>query len=214
VLDGVLPDSVHHADGWLITGSRFAAYEDHPWIPPLEDFLRRAYAAAVPIVGICFGHQILAQALGGRVEKFAGGWSAGQVAYGLKGGPDPAWLLAWHQDQVVVKPNDAEVVGSTPFCRYAALAYGDRAFTLQPHPEFTPDFLADLVAARRGLLPNAVAAQALAPPGGPLASSAIADRIEAFLKQRGVRPTAMPAKPASTAQSWGDCHEQQADGHL
>ena len=182
VLDGVLPASVHEADGWLITGSRFAAYEDHPWIPRLEDLLRKAYAAAVPIVGICFGHQILAQALGGRVEKFTGGWSVGPVAYALAEGADRAWLLTWHQDQVTEKPADAEVVASSPFCEYAALSYGDRAFTIQPHPEFTPDFLADLAAARRSALPEAVADRALAAPGRALAAAAIADRIEAVLR--------------------------------
>jgi GMP synthase-like glutamine amidotransferase len=61
-LDGVIPKSVRDADGWLITGSKFSVYENHSWIPPLEDFLRRAYAEAVPIVGICFGHQLMAQA--------------------------------------------------------------------------------------------------------------------------------------------------------
>ncbi len=60
VLDGVLPNSVDDAEGWLVTGSKFGVYEDHDWIPPLEDFLRQAYAQAVPIVGIYFGHQILA----------------------------------------------------------------------------------------------------------------------------------------------------------
>ena len=69
VLDGILPPDVLACDGWLITGSRHSAYEDLPWIAPLEGFLRAAYAAKVPIVGVCFGHQILAQALGGKVEK-------------------------------------------------------------------------------------------------------------------------------------------------
>ena len=67
VVDGEMPASVDEQDGWLVSGSRHGAYEDHVWIPTLEDFLRAAYAAAVPVVGICFGHQILAQALGGRV---------------------------------------------------------------------------------------------------------------------------------------------------
>jgi GMP synthase-like glutamine amidotransferase len=75
------PKDIHDCDGWLITGSRFGAYEDHPFIPPLEDFIRAAYAAHVPVVGICFGHQIIAQAMGGKVEKYAGGWSVGPTEY-------------------------------------------------------------------------------------------------------------------------------------
>ena len=69
VLDGVLPTQINEADGWLITGSKFGVYEDHDWIAPLEEFLRRAFAAEAPIVGVCFGHQILAQALVGRCHK-------------------------------------------------------------------------------------------------------------------------------------------------
>jgi GMP synthase (glutamine-hydrolysing) len=174
---------VHDADGWLITGSRFGVYEDHRWIPPLEDFLRRTYAAAVPIIGICFGHQILAQALGGRVERFTGGWSVGPQTYALEGMPGEVHIMAWHQDQVVEKPAMARVVGTSAFCRYAALAYGERAITLQPHPEFTASFLADLVAARRSSLPASIAEGALATLDRPLASPAIAARIEAFLKR-------------------------------
>ena len=184
VLDGVLPDNVHDADAWLITGSKFGVYEGHDWIPPLETFLRGAYADSVPIVGICFGHQILAQALGGKVEKFSGGWSVGLVDYALDGFPGGARVLAWHQDQVVVPPVDATVVGSTPFCRHAALAYDDRAYSVQPHPEFDSQFVVDLVAARRSILPEEVAERALASLGPETSSKAISDRIAEFLVRK------------------------------
>ena len=68
-VDGEFPASITEQDGWLVSGSRSGAYEDHPWIEPLEDFLRSAYAASVPVVGICFGHQILAQALGDQTHR-------------------------------------------------------------------------------------------------------------------------------------------------
>ena len=181
VLDGVLPDSIHDAEGWLITGSKFGAYEDHAWIPPLEDFLRAAYAASVPIVGICFGHQILAQALGGKVEKFQGGWSVGGVDYRLAASDEPVHLIAWHQDQVTEKPEEAEVVGSTEFCRFAALAYGDKAWSIQPHPEFDGEFASDLMEARRALIPDDVANAAVL--DRPTGAALIADHIEAFFKQ-------------------------------
>eukprot|EP00581_Thalassiosira_minuscula_P023326 CAMPEP_0184433658 /NCGR_PEP_ID=MMETSP0738-20130409/404528_1 /TAXON_ID=385413 /ORGANISM="Thalassiosira miniscula, Strain CCMP1093" /LENGTH=115 /DNA_ID=CAMNT_0026799421 /DNA_START=44 /DNA_END=388 /DNA_ORIENTATION=- len=74
VVDGEFPESVADADGWLITGSKHGVYEDHAWIPPLEGFIREAVTENIPIVGVCFGHQIIAQALGGKVEKFDGGW--------------------------------------------------------------------------------------------------------------------------------------------
>lgn len=93
----ISPPRSHDADGWLITGSRHGAYEDHAFIPPLEGFIRDAYGAAVPMVSICFGHQIIAQALGGKVEKFNGGWSVGAQDYDF--GDEKLTLNAWHQDQ-------------------------------------------------------------------------------------------------------------------
>ena len=182
-LDGVIPKSVRAADGWLITGSKFGVYENHSWIPPLEDFLRRAYAEAVPIVGICFGHQLIAQALGGRVEKYPGGWSVGPEVYELEGISDTACVMAWHQDQVIEKPAAAEIAGSSPFCKYAALSYGDRALTIQPHPEFDAEYVADLVVARRNILPDNLAEKTLTGLDKALSSAAIADQIEAFFKK-------------------------------
>lgn len=182
VLDGVFPDSPHAADGWLITGSRHGAYEDHPWIPPLEDFLRQSFAANVPIVGICFGHQILAQALGGRVEKFAGGWSVGPTTY--QTGPfGEQTIIAWHQDQVVEKPENATVIGSSDFCENAFLAYGDKALTIQPHPEFDADFLSDLLDVRGQVLPPDLREAAYAAANQPLTSLAFADEIAAFFRR-------------------------------
>jgi len=161
VLDGELPEGPGAADGWLITGSRFGVYEDHPWIAPLSDFIRACHAQGVPMVGICFGHQIIAQAMGGRVEKFPGGWSVGAVDYTTAtGGTD--CLLAWHQDQVTRPPEGAQCLASTDFCAYAALGYDDWALTFQPHPEFTPDFARALIDARRAILPPDLADQALA----------------------------------------------------
>jgi GMP synthase-like glutamine amidotransferase len=155
VVDMEFPASVRECEGWLLTGSRHGAYEDHPFIKPLEDFIRKAYAEAVPMVGICFGHQIIAQALGGKVEKFQGGWSVGPTSYDFGG--EEITLNAWHQDQVVEKPAEARRIATAPFCENAALIYGDRAFTVQAHPEFDSAFLKSLIDARgRGRVPDAL----------------------------------------------------------
>ncbi|WP_423210326.1 type 1 glutamine amidotransferase [Paracoccus yeei] len=174
------PASVHEADGWLLTGSRHGTYEEHAFIPPLEDFIRRAYAAGVPLVGICFGHQIIAQALGGRVEKFPGGWSIGPQDYDFDG--ETVTLNAWHQDQVVERPQDARVVASSGFCTNAALVYGDRAFTVQAHPEFDDAMIHGLIEHRSDTVPSELVAEALTHMDDAAQSKLIADRIETFFK--------------------------------
>lgn len=182
VVDGIFPDSIDDAQGWLITGSRYGAYEDHDWIAPLEEFLRTAYAAKVPIVGICFGHQILAQALGGKVEKYKGGWMVGPTEYQMNG--DKVTLNAWHQDQVIERPQGAKVIGSTPNCENAMLIYGDTALTIQPHPEMSPQFVKGLVEGRgRGKVPDVLLDQALERLNEPTAHRAIATKMADFFKQ-------------------------------
>ena len=187
VVDNVFPKSVHDCDGWLVTGSRHGAYEPHPWIPPLEDFIRNAYAAGVPIVGICFGHQIMAQALGGKVEKFSGGWGAGPNSYVTADGRKIE-LHAMHQDQVVVLPPEARVTASSDFCSNAALAYKGKAISYQPHPEFSPGYMRDLIEMRKGtVLPEDHANSALEAITDELDSAEIANEIAEFYKSGGSR---------------------------
>lgn len=181
-LDGELPKTVSAADGWIITGSKYSAYGEYDWIEPLEGFLRVAYEDGVPIIGVCFGHQILAQALGGRVEKFPDGWSVGATDYVVKGSETPQTVMAWHQDQITKLPKGAVVTGKSDFCKYAMLAYGNKAISIQAHPEFTPSFMGDLMQARKSLLPEKIAIDAEKSLGRELSSEAIADQFEAFFK--------------------------------
>lgn len=181
VVEMAFPESVTQCDGWLITGSRHGAYEDHPFIAPLEDFIRKAYEAAVPMVGICFGHQIIAQALGGRVEKFAGGWAVGPQDYDFGG--QTLRLNAWHQDQVVTRPAMAEKLASHPFCDNAALLYGNRALTVQAHPEFSSDFIAGLMEKRgKGVVPEPLLQAAQDRLHQTIDAQNMAQRIVSFFK--------------------------------
>lgn len=182
VVDMEFPANAAECDGWLITGSRHGAYEDLPFIAPLEQLVRDAFAARVPVAGICFGHQIMAQALGGKVEKYQGGWSVGPTEYDFDG--KPLTMNAWHQDQVTTAPPGAKVIASSPFCQYAGLVYDDRGLSVQAHPEFADDFVKGLIDTRgRGLVPDPVLDDARDKLGAPLDSPDIAGRIAAFFKQ-------------------------------
>jgi GMP synthase-like glutamine amidotransferase len=184
VVDMEFPKDVHDADGWLLSGSRHGAYEDLPFIAPLEDFIRKAYAEHVPLVGICFGHQIIAQALGGKVVKSDKGWAIGHNEYDFEG-LGKLSLNAWHQDQIVELPKDAKVTASSEFCNYAGLAYQDRALTIQAHPEFSGGAINDLIKARRGApgMPDDVMDEAIAKLEMHVNDKVIADQIAAFFKQ-------------------------------
>jgi GMP synthase-like glutamine amidotransferase len=181
VVEGAFPASVTECDGWLITGSRHGAYEDHPWIPPLEAFIRDSFAAHVPMVGVCFGHQIIAQAMGGKVERFAGGWAVGATDYDFDG--QTITLNAWHRDQVTERPQGATVIATNDFCTNAALLYDDKALTVQAHPEFRPEFVDGLMKTRgKGLVPDEVMAEATTKLDAPLQDKTMAAQIAAFFK--------------------------------
>ncbi|MEM9755500.1 MAG: type 1 glutamine amidotransferase, partial [Pseudomonadota bacterium] len=150
VVDMDFPDGPEAADGWLITGSKFGVYDDVAFIAPLEDLIRRIAADRKPLVGVCFGHQIITQALGGVVEKWGGGWSLGRTTYRFADGYLAAH--AWHQDQVVEPAPGATVLAEAQGCPYAALAYGDRIMTVQPHPEFGRAEIEALIQARAGIV--------------------------------------------------------------
>ena len=154
VLDGQLPAEPNEADLWVITGSKFGAYEDHAWIAALENFIRACRDAGSLMFGICFGHQIIAQALGGVVRKSDKGWGLGLHDYNAEWpGADTQAKLSlsvFHQDQVEELPTGAQRVAQSEFCENAALYYPGFALTVQGHPEFREDYLRDLVKVRAG----------------------------------------------------------------
>jgi GMP synthase-like glutamine amidotransferase len=183
VVEGEFPASVKECEGWLITGSRHGTYEDHPWIAPLEQFIRDSFAAKVPMVGICFGHQIIAQAMGGKVERHPGGWAVGATDYDFSG--QPMVLNAWHRDQVTEAPKNAKVIASNEFCTNAALLYDDLALTVQAHPEFRPEFVDGLMKTRgKGLVPEEVMAAAATRLQDPIQDKTMAAQIAAFFKAK------------------------------
>ena len=149
------PDSVNACDAWLITGSKFGVYEEYEWIKNLLSFTKKAYDANKIVVGVCFGHQALAQALGGRVVKASQGWGLGLQRYDVLqpfGSIEGPYLdlYAIHQDQVVELPEDATVLIKTVHCPNAGLLYKKKAVSFQPHPEFNVQFEQDLIESING----------------------------------------------------------------
>ena len=141
-------------DAAIITGSSAGVYETDAWIADLLDWIRAA-KGRTKLVGVCFGHQAMAQALGGRVEKSERGWGVGLHRYDVVS-TEP-WMSpaatkiaipASHQDQVIDKPADARVLLRSDFTPFAGLAWGEDAISFQAHPEFTPAFATDLTAGR------------------------------------------------------------------
>ena len=180
VVDDQFPETVEDAHAWVITGSKHGAYEDLPWIRRLEDFIRAAYAHEKRIVGICFGHQVIAKALGGTVEKWDGGWSVGRQSYSWQG--EEVHLNAWHQDQVTKRPADATVLAANSFCENAALVYGDTILTVQAHPEFDASLIEGLADHRSDSVPPALVTEARAALDKDVDNGIVALKLARFLK--------------------------------
>lgn len=155
------PTSANECDAWLITGSKHGAYDDLPWIATLEQLIRDIVVAKKRLVGICFGHQIIAQAMGGKVVKVDKGFAIGTQEYKLNLPSKIAHLAdgngydltvknsfkinAIHGDQVVALPKSAEVIATSDWCEYAGFYYAEGILSFQSHPEFTNEFLQNLL---------------------------------------------------------------------
>lgn len=189
---GVLPDDPAAYDAYVLTGSATSVYDDEPWIAPAEDLLRRIVDAGIPVAGICFGHQLLAQALGGRVEKAGSGWGMGVHAYDLDldlaDGPTTMRLQAMHQDQVVALPEGARVWARSAHCPIAGFTMGDRVWTVQAHPEFTAPFSQALIERRRALVGDERADAAAATVADPTDHELVAGWIAAVLRANVLAP--------------------------
>lgn len=189
------PSGAEACEGWIITGSKCGVYDDLPWMQRLKTLIREIYDADRPMVGICFGHQIVASAFGARVAKFDGGWGVGLHTYRIEGehrfvsqGCTAFSINAMHQDQVLELPPQARLFATSEFCQYAGLVYGDRILTLQAHPEFNHDYEQALVSARRGtVIPEPRADQGLATltEDNPTDSGLVAQWMARFLKRQG-----------------------------
>jgi GMP synthase-like glutamine amidotransferase len=186
---GELPVRAESCDAYIVTGSSCGVYDPLPWIAQLKGFLRDAGGKAA-LVGICFGHQVMAEAFGGKVMKSPRGWGLGAHRYEVfapqpwMAGETKITLPASHQDQVTEPPPAAEVVAGSDFTPYGLLAYTDQpAISLQLHPEFEPDFAIALVERQRGSgLNDEEAGRAVASLREPMDRDIAANWIRNFLR--------------------------------
>lgn len=178
------PETVDEQDGWLITGSGKSVYEGLKWMTELEAFLRQAFSSNVPIVGICFGHQILAKALGGKVEKNALGWNIGLQQYEQDGKTIGPPIAVWHQDIVSELPETGVCIGSSKTCPNAVVLYGETAYSIQAHPEFSATFIRDLMKLREDQLPEPLIKEAICTMDQQMEPSFYADNISKYFKAR------------------------------
>lgn len=157
-----VPDVID-CDAYIITGSKHSVYEDLPWIEPLVDFLQAVLEEKRKIIGICFGHQLIAHFFGGRVAPADVGWGVGvRVAEvvcqqpWIENSVEQIRLLASHKDQVTELPPAAQLYLSSEFCPYAGFTLHDQVITVQGHPEFSKGYSEALMKRRKDLLGEAV----------------------------------------------------------
>ena len=164
-------------------------YEDKPWIGRLMDFVRELDSRKKKIVGICFGHQIVAHALGGRTEKSDKGWGQGLHTHtfaespGWHDGEHPEFhILVSHQDQVVQNAEGARVLASSEFCENAVVQVGDHILTFQGHPEFVPEYSREILEYRRELIGEGIYSEGVASLEQEHQGERVARWILSFLK--------------------------------
>jgi GMP synthase-like glutamine amidotransferase len=156
---GRKPKNLDECDGYIISGSPKGAYDTDPWIAELGTFIQNCSTKKKKLVGVCFGHQMIAHYLGGKAEKSKNGWGVGVRSFKISQNEnwmapklEKAALIVSHQDQVVKLPKEARHLAVSDFCPYEMFAIGEHIFSFQGHPEFTPEFARSRLETRKELV--------------------------------------------------------------
>ena len=152
VFDDEFPEYSAQCDGYVTTGSQASVLDDLPWIRRMEELVVELHEQRRKMVGICFGHQMIAQALDGRTERCDRGWGVGVHEYRITHqhpfmvpGSVRLRMLCSHQDQVTRVPSGARVFATSEFCPTAGMTLGEHFLSIQGHPEFTADYALELM---------------------------------------------------------------------
>ncbi len=187
---GQLPETVAECDAWLIPGARHSVYDDIEWLADLKGFATTALEQRVPLIGICFGHQLIASLLGAPVAKAEVGWQIGAREYRLASAQTPGdanspgsfTIVASHQDQVLELPAGGELFASADGCPIAGFTVGNHVFCVQGHPEFSADLASSLYSSRVERIGQEPVAVALATLDRTLDRSRVSDWIVDFVR--------------------------------
>ena len=191
------PGSLDECDAYLITGSPCSVYDNYTWLKDLENFIRHVCDEEIPMIGICFGHQAIAQSLGGKVRLADGGWTLGLHEFDV--GAEKQWMLNRttdrhalyfiNQDQVVTLPPDVQWLGGSDACPNAMFYREDRILSIQGHPEQPLssmhrflELLLDEYHVEQKLVDNAAATMAAGKPDADLTATWISEFLQKSLR--------------------------------
>jgi GMP synthase-like glutamine amidotransferase len=188
VVDSEYPPALNACDAYLISGSRYSVYDDLAWVRCLQEYVVTLDSHSKKLIGICFGHQMVAQALGGEVRRHPGGWGVGVLDSSLirpkpwmTEARDSFRLIASHQDQVTRMPERAELLSSSAFCAHGSYQVGEHILCFQGHPEFTADYARERLLARKGVIAEPTFKRALESLERPTDAALVARWIIKFL---------------------------------
>ncbi len=194
VIDDEFPDAVEDCDAYLVTGSQHSVNDDYPWLKELYSLVKDIYQKNKPLIGICFGHQLIAAALGGKVEASDKGWGVGAsscevvTSHACMQQDEAATevsLLYSHQDQITRLPPETQVIMANDFCQYAMIESGERFLGIQGHPEFSKAYSRALLELRRERLPETVHKRAIESLNNELDSQRVKQWILRYLEING-----------------------------
>jgi len=190
VCDGVFPDSASDCDAWIITGSTYSVYDEIDWIIKLKGFVRAIAKANKYCIGVCFGHQMLGEAMGGMVKKSANGWCVGVHEFEILVQEDwmtPLYprlnLLMSCQDQITVLPKDSKVLAQAPMCPVGIIKIGETMLGIQGHPEFSSDYILSLMQDRTNRIGEETVKVGIKSLEKSMHSNELAQWMETFLNQ-------------------------------
>jgi len=196
VIENHYPTDIDECDAYLITGSKSDSFSDEPWVITLRQYIRTLYSQSKSLIGVCFGHQAIAIALGGQAQRSDKGWGIGvynsQIETQILQQKLP-WLesqyqsfniLVSHQDQVTKLPPGATLLASNDFCPNSAFYIEDKVLCFQGHPEISPGFARGLMALRKDIIPKEVYQQGLDSSELPLHADAVTRWMLNFIRLR------------------------------